>query len=314
MDLKTYQPIGKLQNKHMLTLFDYSTEEIYELLSLAIMMKNNKDAYRTVLKNKKLAMIFAKNSTRTRVSFEAGMYELGGYPIVLSSDQTQIGRGETIEDTARVLSRFVDGIMIRTFDQEDLNNLAKWGSVPIINGLTDDYHPCQILADLQTIYEHFGKLKGLKLSYFGDGNNMTHSLAIGCAKVGIDFACACPANHMPNAEIMNKANTVANENGCKITITTDAEKAAKDADVLYTDVWRSMGQEEKDISEFLPYQVNKALFAHANEDAVLLHCLPAHRDEEVTEDIFESKKSLVFDEAENRLHAQKAVMALLMGD
>lgn len=314
MDIMDYTPTGKIQNKHMLTLLDYSPEEIYEILHLALKMKQDKQAYREVLAGKTLAMIFAKNSTRTRSSFEVGFYQLGGHPMVMTSEQMQLGRGETVEDTARTLSRYVDGIMIRTFAQEQVTLLAKWGSVPVINGLTDDYHPCQILADLLTIYEHFGKLKGLKLAYFGDGNNMTHSLAIGCAKVGMDFACACPPGRMPNEHIMRAAADVAQSCGAKLLITDDPVRAAQGADILYSDVWRSMGQEEKDVAEYLPYQVNQKLMSRGKHGAIFLHCLPAHRGDEVTQEVLEGPASLVFDEAENRLHAQKAVMALLMGE
>lgn len=314
MDLLNYKAQGEFKNKHMLTLADYTKDEILQILSLAYKMKKNKDAYRNVLKGQNLAMIFAKSSTRTRVSFEVGFSELGGHPVVLASDQMQLGRGETIEDTAKVLSRFVQGIMIRTFEQEHLNLLAEHGSIPIINGLTDDYHPCQILADFLTIYEHFGTFEGLKVCYMGDGNNMTHSLMLGCAVMGIDFSCGCPANHMPEQRIVDMAMEIAKESGSKITVTADAKEAASNATVIYSDVWCSMGQGEKDKSEYMPYQVNDELFAVADEKCVFLHCLPAHRGEEVTASIIDSEKSLVFDEAENRLHAQKAVMALLMGN
>lgn len=314
MDLKNYKPEKLISNKHMLTLNDYTKDEILQIISLALRMKENKDKYRKVLDGKTLAMIFSKSSTRTRVSFEVGFYELGGHPLVLSTGQLQLGRGETVEDTAKVLARMVDGIMIRTFEQEHLNILAKEGGIPVINGLTDDYHPCQVVADLMTIYEHFGTFDGLKFTYLGDGNNMTHSLMIGCAKMGIDFACGCPSGSMPAPEIVEIAKKAADISGSKILVTDDPAEAVKDANIVYTDVWCSMGQDAKDNTVYMPYQVNKELFAQAKADAIFLHCLPAHRGEEVTADVIDSKASKVFDEAENRLHAQKAIMALLMGN
>lgn len=314
MDLKNYEGKNSISNKHMLTLADYNKDEILQIISLALHMKENKHKYRHTLEGKTLAMIFSKSSTRTRVSFEAGICELGGHPIVLSSDQTQLGRGETVGDTAKVLSRMVDGIMIRTFEQEHLNILAREGSVPVINGLTDDYHPCQVLADLMTVYENLGTLEGLKFTYLGDGNNMTHSIMIGCAIMGIDVFCGCPKDHMPRPEMVETARKLAEVSGSKVVITSDPIEAAKDADVIYTDVWCSMGQEQKNLEEYMPYQVNAATFAKAKNSAIFLHCLPAHRGEEVTGEIIDGPNSRVFDEAENRLHAQKAVMAILMGD
>jgi len=261
-------------------------------------------------------MIFAKSSTRTRVSFEVGTSQLGGSALFLSTADIQLGRGEPISDTAQVLSRMVDGIMIRTFKQSDLEALAKHGSIPIINGLTDEFHPCQVLADLLTIYEKKGTLKGLKLAFVGDGNNMAHSLMIGCSKLGIDVAIASPDGYKPSPIYTAWSVANAEAHGSKVTICTDPLEACKDADVLYTDVWASMGQEGEAAERkkaFEGYQINAETLAVAKKDCIFLHCLPAHRGEEVTADVIDGKHSVVFDEAENRLHAQKAVMALLMG-
>ena len=255
-------------------------------------------------------MIFEKSSTRTRVSFEVGIHDLGGTGLFLSSRDLQLGRGEPIEDTARVLSRYLDLIMIRTFEQEKVEKLAEYGSIPIINGLTDYCHPCQVLADLMTIREHKGKTEGLKLCYIGDGNNMTNSLIVGGIKMGMEVAVACPKGYEPDAELMKWAS----ENG-KFTCTEDILEAAKGADVLYTDVWASMGQEaeaEERKKIFKNYQVNASVMAVANEKAMVMHCLPAHRGEEITADVLEAHANEIFDEAENRLHAQKAVMVKCM--
>ncbi len=314
MNLLNYKAQKPFKHKHLLTLLDYSKDDILQILSLAVKIKADNAKYRKLLSNKTLAMIFAKSSTRTRISFEVGATQLGAHPLILSSDQMQLGRGETIEDTAKVLSGMVDGIMIRTFNQSDLESLANSGTIPIINGLTDLYHPCQILADFLTIYEHLGTLEGLKLCYMGDGNNMTHSLMIGCAILGIDFSCGCPKDAMPLESIVKKAKEIAKESNANIVITSDPKEAAKDANIIYTDVWCSMGQEEKDIEKFMPYQVNSKLFSYANEACLFMHCLPAHREQEVTANIMDGAKSIVFDEAHNRLHAQKAVLALLMGE
>jgi len=257
-------------------------------------------------------MIFEKSSTRTRVSFEVGMYELGGYPLFLSSNDLQIGRGEPVEDTARVLSRFLDGIMIRTFAQKEVEDLAKYGSIPVINGLTDYCHPCQVLADLMTIREHKGTLKNLKMCFVGDGNNMANSLMVGAIKMGIEFAIACPKGYEPDADLMKWAK----ENGT-FTCTESLTDAAKDADVLVTDVWASMGQEGEAAERkkvFASYQINSDLMKVAKPDAMVLHCLPAHRDEEITAEVLEAHANEIFDEAENRLHAQKAVLVALMKD
>ena len=300
--------------KHLLKLMDLTPEEIIELLNTADQLKYEKHngIEHHHLKGKTLGMIFSKSSTRTRVSFEVGMYDLGGQALFLSSAHTQIGRGEPVEDTARVLSRYLDGIMIRTFDQEEVENLAKYGSIPIINGLTDYCHPCQVLADLMTIREHRGALAGKKLVFIGDGNNMANSLIVGGIKMGMEVAIACPKTHQPDAEIMKWAA----ENG-KFTCTDDLMAACKDADVLYTDVWASMGQEEEAAERkkiFAGYQINADVMAVAHSDAMVLHCLPAHRGEEITADVMEAHANEIFDEAENRLHAQKAVLVKLLGN
>ena len=298
--------------KHLLKLQDWSEKEIIETLNLADQLKFEKKngIEHHHLKGKTLGMIFQKSSTRTRVSFEVGMYDLGGSALFLSSRDLQIGRGEPVEDTARVLSRYLDGIMIRTYAQEEVETLAKVGSIPIINGLTDYCHPCQVLADLMTIREHKGVLKGNKLVYIGDGNNMANSLIVGGIKTGMEVAVACPEGYAPDAELMKWAA----ENG-KFTWTTDVLEAAKDADVLYTDVWASMGQEgeaEERKKIFKGYQINDAVMAAAKSDAMVLHCLPAHREEEITAKVFEAHADEIFDEAENRLHAQKAVLVKCM--
>lgn len=307
------------KGRDFLSLNDFTTEEIYQILDLAdeLKKKQKNGEEHHILKGKTLGMIFEKSSTRTRVSFEVGMYQLGGAALFLSNRDLQIGRGEPIRDTARVLSRYLDGIMIRTFEPEKVQELADYADIPIINALTDEEHPCQVLADLQTIREHKGDLKGLKMVYIGDGNNMVHSLMHGCAKVGMDISVATPAGYEPMAKMVEQARKAAEAFGSKVEITEDILAAAKDADVIYTDVWASMGQEgeaEKRQKAFKDYQVNAAVMAVAKPDAIVLHCLPAHRGEEITEEVLESKNSVIFDEAENRLHAQKAVMALVMAD
>lgn len=294
--------------KHLLKLADWTTEEILATLDLADKLKYEKKngIEHHILKGKTLGMIFSKSSTRTRVSFEVGMYDLGGSALFLSHRDLQIGRGEPIKDTARVLSRFVDGIMIRTFDQADVETLAEYGSIPIINGLTDYCHPCQVLADLQTIREHKGSLEGKKLCYIGDGNNMANSLIVGGIKTGMKVAIACPKDYQPDAELMKWAS----ENG-DFLCTDDILLAAADSDVLYTDVWASMGQEseaEERKKIFKNYQINDSVIAVSKDDVMVLHCLPAHREEEITEKVFEEHANEIFDEAENRLHAQKAVL------
>ncbi|AUG58775.1 MAG TPA: ornithine carbamoyltransferase [Ruminiclostridium sp.] len=304
--------------KHLISLHHLKIEDIEKIFSLAEKLKKQlkEGIPHKLLAGKTLGMIFTKSSTRTRVSFEVGMYQLGGYPLFLSSNDIQLGRGETIHDTAQVLSRYVDGIMIRTFKQSDVDDLAKYGSIPVINGLTDLMHPCQILADLFTIYEYKKTLKGLKLAYVGDGNNIAHSLLHGCAKTGMDIYVASPKDYQCNSEIVEEALEDAKMSGSNVVLTDDPVEAVKDADVVYTDTWISMGQEgekEERIKTFMPYQVNSSLFSKAKEDAIFLHCLPAYRDFEVTGDVIDGPNSVVFDEAENRLHVQKAIMALLMG-
>ena len=299
---------------HLLKLSDLTESDIIGILNLADQLKYEKKngIPHPHLAGKSLGMIFQKSSTRTRVSFEVGMYELGGQALFLSPRDLQIGRGEPIEDTARVLSRYLDGIMIRTFEQAEVENLAKYGSIPIINGLTDYAHPCQVLADLMTIRELKGNLRGRKLTFIGDGNNMANSLIVGCIKVGMSVAIACPASHRPDPEIMKWAS----ENG-DFLCTEDVALAAKDADVVYTDVWASMGQEDEAAERrkaFAGYQVNAGVMAVAKGDAMVMHCLPAHRGEEITADVLEAHANEIFEEAENRLHAQKAVMVRLMGN
>ena len=294
--------------KHLLKLMDLSEKEIIEILNTADQLKYEKKngIKHHILAGKTLGMIFEKSSTRTRVSFEVGMYDLGGTALFLSSRDLQIGRGEPVQDTARVLSRYLDGIMIRTFDQEEVESLARCGTIPIINGLTDYCHPCQVLADLMTIREHKGTLRGNKLCYIGDGNNMTNSLIVGGIKMGMSVSVACPKGYEPDAEIMKWAA----ENGT-FTCTDDVFEAARDADILYTDVWASMGQEDEAEARkkiFAGYQINSDVMAVAHSDAMVLHCLPAHRGEEITDEIIEAHANEIFDEAENRLHAQKAVL------
>ncbi|MDD5796243.1 MAG: ornithine carbamoyltransferase [Oscillospiraceae bacterium] len=301
--------------KHLLKLEDWTTREITDCLNLADQLKYEQkhSIEHKLLKGKTLGMIFEKASTRTRVSFEVGMTQLGGYPLFLSSNDLQIGRGEPVEDTARVLSRFLDGIMIRTFKQEEVEALAKYGSIPIINGLTDYCHPCQVLADLMTIREFKGKLDGLKMCFIGDGNNMMNSLVVGALRMGMSISVACPEGYEPPQHIINFAA----EYEDKFEMVRKPLDAAKDADVVYTDVWASMGQEEeKKIREkaFAGYQVNKELMAVTNKECMVLHCLPAHRGEEITADVFEEHANEIFEEAENRLHAQKAVMVKCMGN
>lgn len=302
--------------KHLLKMLDLTGEEIIEILNLADQLKyelKHGIPHSHLLKGKTLGMIFQKASTRTRVSFETGMYQLGGYPLFLSSNDLQIGRGEPVQDTARVLSRYLDGIMIRTFEQKEVEDLAEYGSIPIINGLTDFCHPCQVLADLMTIREFKGSFDGLKMCFIGDGNNMANSLIVGCLKVGMTVSIACPDDYQPPKEILDFAA----EYGDKFEMTNVPAQAAKGADVLITDVWASMGQEgeaEKRRKAFAGYQINDDLMAQANDDAMVLHCLPAHREEEITEKVFESHANEIFEEAENRLHAQKAVMVKLMAE
>lgn len=300
--------------KHLLKLGDLSKEEILDILGLADQLKFERKhgIAHPHLAGKTLGMIFQKSSTRTRVSFEAGMYQLGGNALFLSSRDLQIGRGEPIQDTARVLSRYLDGIMIRTFEQSEVEALAEYGTIPVINGLTDYAHPCQVLADLQVIREYKGTLQGKKLAFIGDGNNMANSLIVGGIKTGMSVAIGCPKDYTPDADIIKWAQ----ENG-DLTITDDIFEAAKDADAVYTDVWSSMGMEaeiEKRKQDFKGYCVDSKLMSVAKSDAMVLHCLPAHRGEEITDEVFEQHANEIFDEAENRLHAQKAVLVKLMSD
>ncbi|MCI5892770.1 MAG: ornithine carbamoyltransferase [Clostridiales bacterium] len=303
--------------KHFISLHDVTHEEFSQLLSLAAKLKGEQKQgiEHHILKGKTLGMIFSKSSTRTRVSFEVGMYQLGGHALFLSSNDIQLGRGETIYDTANVMSRFVDGIMIRTFDHQDVLDLAKYGSIPIINGLTDLLHPCQALADLLTVQEHKGRLRGLKLAYIGDGNNVAHSLLYACAKAGMDISVGSPKGYECDPEIVANAKEDAKVLGSQVILTNDPVEAIKDADIVYTDTWASMGQEAEKAERakiFKDYQVNKELFSYSKPDSIFMHCLPAYRGYEVTEDVIDSERSVIFDEAENRLHAQKAVMAMLM--
>ena len=299
--------------KHLLKLLDLSTEEITDILNLADQLKYEQKhgIPHNILKGQTLGMIFQKSSTRTRVSFETGMYQLGGQALFLSSRDLQIGRGEPVQDTARVLSRYLSGIMIRTFAQKEVEDLAEYGSIPIINGLTDYCHPCQVLADLQTVREHKNKLDGLKFCYIGDGNNMANSLTVGALKVGMSVSLGCPEGYFPDQTIIDFAKQYPG----KFQIISNPVEAAADADVVYTDVWASMGQEgeaAKRREVFKGYQINDAVMASAKPDAMVQHCLPAHREEEITAKVFEQHADEIFDEAENRLHAQKAVMVRLM--
>jgi len=301
----------------LISLHDLTSEEIKNLLELGLKLKSEQKngIPHPILKGKTLGMIFTKSSTRTRVSFEVGMTQLGGYPLFLSSNDIQLGRGETIHDTAKVLERYLDGIMIRTFAHSDVVELAQEASIPVINALTDLLHPCQVLADLMTAYEHKGRLEGLKFAYIGDGNNMAHSIMYGCAKAGLDCAIATPAQYQCDAEVVDNAKADFKASGKQLIITQDPIEAIKNADIVYTDTWVSMGQEsekEEKVKVFGDYQVNSKLWAHADKDAIFMHCLPAYRGFEVTPEIIDGPQSVIFDEAENRLHAQKAVMATLM--
>ena len=299
--------------KHLLKMLYLSTDEIMEILNLADQLKyeNKNGITHHILKGQTLGMIFQKSSTRTRVSFETGMYQLGGQALFLSNRDLQIGRGEPVQDTARVLSRYLDGIMIRTFEQKEVEDLAEYGSIPIINGLTDFCHPCQVLADLMTIREFKGTFNGLKMCYIGDGNNMANSLIVGGLKVGMDVSIACPDDYQPDKQVLDFTKQF----GDKFTMTNVPLEAAKDADVLFTDVWTSMGEEaetEKRKIAFAGYQINDEIMSAAKPDAMVQHCLPAHREEEITEKVFEAHANEIFEEAENRLHAQKAVLVKTM--
>ncbi|EHQ87514.1 ornithine carbamoyltransferase [Desulfosporosinus youngiae] len=305
------------KGRDFISLHDYNQDELSYILDVAKDLKAEQKAGRPhpILQGKTLGMVFTKSSTRTRVSFEVGMYQLGGHALFLSGRDIQLGRGEPISDTARVLSRMVDGIMIRTFSHQEVLELAEFATIPIINGLTDLLHPCQVLADLMTIQEHKGRLEGLKLAYVGDGNNMAHSLMYGGAKMGLHVVIASPQGYKPDPLIVAAAQADAKQNGGLVEIVDDPSEAVKGADVLYTDVWASMGQEaeaNERMAAFKGYQINSNSLKLANQSAIVLHCLPAHRGEEITEDVIEGPQSVVFDESENRLHAQKAIMALVI--
>ncbi len=308
-----------LKGKDMLSIHDLSVDEVGEILALAAELKAKQKAgiRHHLLEGKTLGMIFEKSSTRTRVSFEVGMYQLGGQALFLSNRDLQLGRGEPIKDTARVLSRYLDGIMIRTYGHDRVVELAEYADIPVINALTDLLHPCQVLTDLLTIREHKGKnLKGLKMAYVGDGNNMTNSYMYGCAKAGMEFVAATPKAYQPDAEVTRLAKEDAKLTGASITLMEDPEEAVRDADIVVTDTWASMGQEaehEERKKIFAPYQVNKKLLSYADKRVIVMHCLPAYRGEEITEDVLEAHANVIFDEAENRLHTQKAIMALTMG-
>lgn len=304
--------------RDFLTLKDYTSDELIEMIELGIKLKKEREKnidQTHYMKGKKVALIFEKSSTRTRVSFEVGVFELGGYPLFLSKNDIQLGRGETIADTARTLSRYVDMIMIRTFEHSKIEELAKYASVPVINGLTDDFHPCQVMADVMTIYEKLGKFKGVKVAFVGDGNNMANSWMIGAAKFGIDFTLACPKGYEAKQDVFVEARKIALDTGAKIEMTNDPYEAVRGADIIYTDVWASMGQEaesEKRLKDFKGFQVDDNLMKATGKNTYFMHCLPAHRGEEVSEEVLESDMSIVFDEAENRLHAQKAIMVKLI--
>lgn len=307
-----------LHCKDLLSIHDLTTEEVYEILNLSQELKDKqkKGIEHHILKGKTLGMIFQKSSTRTRISFEVGMWQLGGSALFLSANDLQIGRGEPVRDTARVMARYLDGIMIRTFSHAEVEELAHFANIPIINGLTDLLHPCQALADIFTVVEHKGDLKGLKMAYIGDGNNMVNALMHACAKVGMHISVATPAGYEPDKRMVAEAREDALPTGSRIELTHDPLEAAKGADVLYTDVWASMGQEAEQMARsrvFADFQINSGTLAVAHKDAIVMHCLPAHRGEEITNEVIEGPQSVVFDEAENRLHVQKAIMALLMG-
>jgi len=306
-----------MKGKSLASLADLTKEEIEQILKTSELLKlqSLRGQEHPLLKGKTLAMIFEKPSTRTRVSFEVGMWGLGGYALYLSASDLQLGRGETIADTARTLSRYVSGIMARVFAHQTILDLVKYSTVPVINGLSDFTHPCQGLADLFTIYEKKGRLSGLKLAYVGDGNNVAHSLIYGCSKVGMDIGLACPRGHEPDSRVISEGREEARKRGRVVTVTNDPVEAVLGADVVYTDVWASMGKEKEHderVKLFKAYQVNGELVKRAKPDYLFMHCLPAHRGEEVTDEVADSKNSVIFDQAENRMHTQKALMALIM--
>ncbi|MDR1702643.1 MAG: ornithine carbamoyltransferase [Sporomusaceae bacterium] len=307
-----------LKGRDFLAVTDFSIEEIHQVFDLAASLKakQKKGEEHHLLKGKTLGMIFQKSSTRTRISFEAGMWQLGGSALFLSANDLQIGRGEPVKDTARVLSRYLDGIMIRTFSHLEVEELARYASIPVINGLTDLVHPCQAMADIFTAIEYKGDVKGKKLAYIGDGNNMANALLHICAKMGMDITVATPPAYQPDSAIVKESLAIAKETGSKIALIHDPLEAARGADVLYTDVWASMGQEEEQLARnkaMAGFCIDDKIVGAAQKDVIIMHCLPAHRGEEITDAVMEGAHSVVFDEAENRLHVQKAIMALLMG-
>lgn len=306
-----------LKGRSLASLYDLTKEEIEQILKTSELLKLQllRGQEHPLLKGKTLAMIFEKPSTRTRVSFEVGMWQLGGYALYLSSSDLQLGRGETIGDTAQVLSRYVDGIMARVFAHQTILDLVSYSKVPVMNGLSDFSHPCQGLADLFTVYEKKGRLSGLKLAYIGDGNNVAHSLIYGCSKVGMNITLGCPKGYEPDAQVVSRGKEEARKSGSDVIVTNDPNEAAKGADIIYTDVWASMGKEkerEDRLKTFKPYQINTQLVKLAKEGHIFMHCLPAHRGEEVTDEVADSKHSVIFDQAENRMHTQKGLMALIM--
>ena len=308
--------MSRLSPRHFLSLADHTDEDIRRYLYLSRMVKLNPQSFREACSGKTLAMLFLKPSLRTRVSFQTGIFQLGGQGLYLGPTDIQLHRGETVADTARVLSRYVDGIMARMFSHKRLLDLARYADVPVINGLTDFNHPCQVLADLLTIDERYGRLEGLKLAYIGDGNNMAHSLLFGCARMGMHVAVGHPRGYAPDPDVVTRARELASRTGGSILITEDPKDAAHEADIIYNDVWTSMGQEEeakKRLAHFEGFQVNRDLMSHARPSAIFMHCLPAHRGEEVSADVIDGPQSVVMDQAENRLHAQKAILVHLMG-
>jgi len=307
----------QMKGKSLASLYDLTREEMEQIFKTSELLKlqNLRGQEHPVLKGKTLAMIFEKPSTRTRVSFEVGMWQLGGYALYLSSTDLQLGRGETVGDTAQVLSRYVHGIMARVFAHQTILDLVKYSRVPVINGLSDFSHPCQGLADLFTVYEKKGRLEGLKLAYVGDGNNVAHSLLYGCSKMEMNITLGCPKGYEPDPKVVSQAKEEAKRTGCEVKVVQDPKEAVKGADVIYTDVWASMGKEkerEERVKILKPYQVNPELVKEAKGDYIFMHCLPAHRGEEVTNEVADSKNSVIFDQAENRMHTQKAILALVI--
>ena len=301
--------------RDFLNISDLSKDEVYQIIEKAIVLKKNKFQDRS-LEGKSIGLIFMKHSTRTRVSFEVGVYQMGGQPLFISGQTTQLSRNEEVKDTARVLSRYLDGIVIRTYSHSEVEELARFSSIPIINALTDYLHPCQILADLQTIYEKFGRIEGLKLAYVGDGNNMANTWIITGGLLGLNVSVATPEGYEPNGKAVKEGLELAKKSGAKIEILNEPEEAVKDADILYTDVWVSMGQEDREEKkkDFKNFTIDNNLVSKANKNAIVMHCLPAHKGEEITEEVFERFAEVIFDEAENRLHSQKALMSLLFSN